>query len=439
MSGTLDRQHLLDCLPGDPELSGDFSLGQPVIDEQLHEIAPLDGQPLGLPGVLEGLLAHLLDLPEGRVAPSLMLGHRASVTTHGCHDNVELSREAAEFDGSLASGGLISSANNNQDAVLGVRFGHRSRVVTVFAGSPTVARPPPSPGAVSALDAHRRMLTPGVASGNQPTEGCAVGSVAREQIVVDQVGRVGVITLNRPERLNAWSQAMENEMRAAVTEFDTDPEVGAIVFTGAGRAYCAGADISTFTGQFDSGPPQRDHSRTLWTRFLLDLGTPTICAVNGTAVGMGVSTMLPMDIRIASTEAKFGLFFVKMGVVPELGSSYYLAQLVGLGRALEWCLTARLVPAQEAKEAGLVTEVVVPDELLPRALELGAAVANQPSPSVRLTRGLFRDNASCDDIDAVMDRELTVLDEAFVTWEHREAVTAFVEKRQADFTRRPIA
>lgn len=259
-----------------------------------------------------------------------------------------------------------------------------------------------------------------------------------EHILVEQRDRVGVITLNHPERLNAWSAPMEAEMRQAATAFDADPGVGAIVFTGAGRAYCAGADITGFAEGIKHGREPSNREPVNWTRFLLGLGTPTIAAVNGVAVGMGVSTMLPMDLRVASSAAQFGLFFVKVGVVPELGSSYYLAQLVGLGRALEWCLTSRLVGADEAGAAGLVSEVVAPERLVDRAVEIGNVIARQPTPQVGFTRELFRRNADRgDDIDAVMRLEGELLDRAFATWQHQEAVDAFFAKRQPDFTREP--
>jgi enoyl-CoA hydratase/carnithine racemase len=266
-----------------------------------------------------------------------------------------------------------------------------------------------------------------------------------EQILVEQRGRVGIITMNRPERLNAWSPTMDAEMREVVAAWDEDPGVGAIVFTGAGRGYCAGADVGRFNSDIESRrsadeseapAPRRAARSSGWTEFILGLSTPTISAVNGVAVGMGLTTTLSMDVRIASERAKFGAVFVKMGVTPELGSSYFLSQLVGLGRATEWALTGRLVPAQEALEAGLVAAVVPHDDLLERAVETAAVIASRPTPQVAATRLLMRRHASATDISAVLALETRVFADARSTWEHAEAVQAFLQKRDADFSGR---
>lgn len=279
-----------------------------------------------------------------------------------------------------------------------------------------------------------------------------------EHILVERQGRVGIITMNHPERLNAWSAVMEEEMRAAAADFDEDEGIGAIIFTGAGRGYCAGADISTFASgiqqrQGAEGAPAQNASpaakpapepprpprRRLgdWTTFIMGLRTPTIAAVNGPAVGMGLSTMLSMDMRIASERATFGAFFVKMGVVPELGSSHLLPQLIGAGTAMEWILTARQVPAEEARQAGLVIEVTGHDELISRAVEIGALIASRPAPQVEFARRLVQRNTANPDLQSVMQYELELLDLAYQTWEHEEAVLAFFQKRDADFASRP--
>lgn len=264
-----------------------------------------------------------------------------------------------------------------------------------------------------------------------------------EQILFEQRGRVGIVTLNRPERLNAWTGQMMNEMRDAIERCNADPSVGAIVVTGAGRAFCAGADISDFQRAVqarEAGSRASEGVATAgednWVAFLRRMPKPTIAAINGAAVGVGITTVLPMDIRIASESARIGMFFIRMGLVPELASSYYLAQLVGTGRALEWCLTGRMIPADEARDAGLVSEVVAADGLLNRAIELGEQLANQPAPAIRLIKDLFNQNATDMDFRAVMAREGKALDEARGTPEHKEAVTAFMEKREPNFARR---
>lgn len=265
-----------------------------------------------------------------------------------------------------------------------------------------------------------------------------------DTITFEARGRVGLITLNRPEKLNAWTGHMMSEMRHAMDSVATDPAVGAIVVTGAGRAFCAGADISVFAEnarkQDEGGPRETpaaapDGPAGNWVRYIQGYPKPTIAAINGAAVGIGITQVLPFDIRIAGEAARIGFFFVKMGLVPELASSHLLPQMVGTSRALEWCLTGRLVGAAEAREAGLVAEVVANDGLLARALELGESIANQSAPAMLSIRDLLLENAHDSDLDAVMNREGVALQAAYASWQHREAIAAFIEKRPADFSR----
>lgn len=256
-----------------------------------------------------------------------------------------------------------------------------------------------------------------------------------EQILTEQRGRVRILTLNRPERLNAWNEVIHQELRDAVEKANADGSVGALVFTGAGRAYCSGADVGGWANQIQSGGARASATagEDNWIAFLQRMPKPTIAAINGVAVGVGITHALPMDIRIASEAGRFGFFFVKMGLVPELGSSYYLSQLVGTGRAIEWCLTARMVGAAEAKEAGLVSEVVAPDQLLNRAVEIGELIAAQPPLAVARVKEMFARNATNSDVHAVMTIENAANAEGRQGPEHREAVAAFMEKRPARF------
>jgi enoyl-CoA hydratase/carnithine racemase len=268
--------------------------------------------------------------------------------------------------------------------------------------------------------------------------------VTFEQITFEKRGRAGLITLNRPEKLNAWTPRMMLEMRQAIDECVADPQVAAAVVTGAGRAFCAGADVADVFAkqaeQRDTGTQpsaaQESGSRD-WVTYLRTLPKPTIAAINGTAVGIGVTQVLPMDIRIAAENARFGMFFVKMGLVPELASSALLPQMVGSARAIEWCLTARLIPAQEAKEAGLVADVVPQEKLLDRAFELVEMIAKNPAPALAATRKLIIDNVHNDDIPAVQRSEGEALERLYRTWEHKEAVAAFLQKRDPDYTKKP--
>jgi len=263
-----------------------------------------------------------------------------------------------------------------------------------------------------------------------------------QQIIFEHRGRVALITLNRPAKLNAWTPRMMTEYRDAIERANADPEIGSVVMTGAGRAFCAGADIGeVFNRQIEGGnnqPEPQDNRRAEdYLGFLGRMPKPTIAAINGAAVGIGITQVLPFDIRIASTEARIGFVFVRMGLVPELGSSSFLPRLAGAGRALEWCLTGRMITAAEARDGGLVTEVLNPDTLLDRALALGEELADRPLDSVQLIRSLLRDNAHEPNLREVTRREGDALRLAYASPQHHEAVKAFLEKRKPNFTTVP--
>lgn len=257
-----------------------------------------------------------------------------------------------------------------------------------------------------------------------------------EHILFEQRDRVAIVTLNRPDRLNAWGAQMNNEVRDAITQSNANPAIGAIVMTGAGRAYCSGADLSGPIGGGDGAAKPAPAAPTdTWLDFLAKNPKPIVAAMNGAAVGIGVTHTLPFDIRIGTEFARVGFTFAKVGLVPELGSSYFLPQIVGYGRALEWCVTARLVPPAEALDAGLFTEIVAPDALLDRAVELASQAALQAPPAIALIKRLFRQNASETDFDAVFAREVDALAAVRGTWESKEAMAAFMEKRAPDYAK----
>jgi enoyl-CoA hydratase/carnithine racemase len=261
--------------------------------------------------------------------------------------------------------------------------------------------------------------------------------MAYEQILFEKRGHVGLITLNRPERLNAWTPKMMVEMRHAMDDCVVDDGIAAIVVTGAGRAFCAGADVGdVFKKRAEGGDDgAADSGSANWVEYLRTLPKPTIAAVNGTAVGIGVTQILPMDIRIVADTAKFGMFFVKMGLVPELASSALLPQMVGTARATEWCLTGRMIPAEELRESGIVSEVVAADKLIERALELGETLAKNPAPAIAMIRKLLISNVHNDNVASVMKSEGEALAVAYNTWQHKEAIAAFMEKRTPDFSK----
>jgi enoyl-CoA hydratase/carnithine racemase len=223
------------------------------------------------------------------------------------------------------------------------------------------------------------------------------------QIAYDVADQVATITLDRHERLNAFTVTMQRELCAAVDEIDADPDVRVVVVTGRGRGFCAGADLGGGDATFDHGSDlaaesgvvteadgrHRDEGGLVALRFF-ECTKPVIGAINGPAVGVGVTMTLPFDLRLASTTAKFGFVFARRGLVPEACSSWFLPRVVGISRAMEWCATGRVFGPDEALAGGLVRSIHEPDALLPAAYEMAAEIAAATSAvSVTLTRALL--------------------------------------------------
>jgi enoyl-CoA hydratase/carnithine racemase len=259
----------------------------------------------------------------------------------------------------------------------------------------------------------------------------------RSTITVEQRGPVALVTLNRPEKLNAWTPQMASELAAAFREANGDPAVGAIVMTGAGRGFCAGADMdATFATRLAGQDPGDDTASGSggmpadvdWVG-LVRSSKPLIAAVNGAAVGIGTTMILPFDVIIASEKARFGMAFVKVGLVPELASTHFLVGRVGFGHAGEMCLTGRLYDAAEALAMGLADRVVAPEDLIHAALELGEEISANPAPQLRMIKRLLTDNASETDLAVVQQRESEMLRECWRSPEHRDAVERFLSAR----------
>ncbi len=256
-----------------------------------------------------------------------------------------------------------------------------------------------------------------------------------EQIIVEPVDAVVTITLNRPEKLNAWTPQMMDELTAAVIAANDDPAIGAIVVTGAGRGFCAGADIGAV---FDKGlkddrdEPPREHPQHDWVG-LCRSSKPLVAAINGASIGVGLTLVLPFDQILAAKGAKLSCRFVKMGLVPELASSHFLTARCGFGAASWLALSGTTVLAEEAKELGLVDRVIEPDALLAEAQSVAAELASNPPTSVRLIKELLTVNADESDLGAVQRREIEAIQVAYKTPEHAEAVAAFLEKRPPVF------
>jgi len=252
-----------------------------------------------------------------------------------------------------------------------------------------------------------------------------------QQIRAELREDVALLTLDRPERMNAWTSRMGAELSHAIAAANDDPQVGSIVLTGAGRAFCAGADMQdTFQSQLEG-----DAEATLsgdWVRLVRE-SKPIVAAVNGAAVGVGLTMILPFDVIVASRQARFGMFFVKVGVVPELASTHFLVQRMGFGRASEMCLSGRLCPADEAFASGLADRLTEPAACLDAALELARGMGANPPPQLRWIKQLLTQNACETDLSLVQRREMQRLRESYATPEHREAVSAFLEKRKPVF------
>jgi enoyl-CoA hydratase/carnithine racemase len=251
-------------------------------------------------------------------------------------------------------------------------------------------------------------------------------------IETERDGAVLVVRLNRPDRLNAYTLAMHDELIEAYDRADADDEVRAIVVTGAGRAFCAGADLgrggATFARE-PTGQPHRDSGGTLNLR-TYECSKPIIAAINGPAVGVGATMTLPMDIRLAADTAKIGFVFARRGIVADGCASWFLPRVVGVAKALEWTLTGRVFDAAEAHEAGLVRSVHPPDELLPAAMKLAREIAeNTSAVSVTLNRHLMWRMLGADHPMAAHEVESRAIEFAGRSADAREGVESFLEKR----------
>ena len=262
-----------------------------------------------------------------------------------------------------------------------------------------------------------------------------------EHIAYETDGPVATITLNRPDKLNAYTALMGSEIEEAFRAADADDSVRVIVVTGAGRGFCAGADISGGAGAFDvkqgaamfSGSRPRA-SRGGFVEAIYNCRKPSIAAINGAAVGVGITLCLPMDIRIASSDARIGFVFARRGLVPEAGSAWFLPRLVGLDQALRWCLSGRLFGAEEAKAGGLVSEVLPADQLLARAREIALEIAENTAPvSVAMTRQMLWQYSAMEHPFELLSMDGPLSVELGSGPDVKEGVSAFLEKRKPNF------
>jgi enoyl-CoA hydratase/carnithine racemase len=260
-----------------------------------------------------------------------------------------------------------------------------------------------------------------------------------EQIRYDVADGVLTITLDRPERLNAWTPVMSRELIAAFDRADADDEVRAIVITGAGRAFCAGADLAGGGETFDWRERQagdevpRDNGGRVTLR-IFDSVKPVIAAINGPAVGVGATMTLPMDIRLAAHDARVGFVFARRGIVPEACSSWFLPRVVGISQAMEWVATGRVFSAEEALAGGLVRSLHPSGDLLDAARELGREIAGNTAPvSVALARRMLWTMLGAAHPMEAHRADSRAMFARGQSADAREGVTSFLEKRPARF------
>ena len=263
-----------------------------------------------------------------------------------------------------------------------------------------------------------------------------------ETLLYEVQDGIATVTLHRPEKMNAFTTQMRDDLVAVFDETDANDDVRVVIITGAGRAFCAGADLSAGGKTFDydsRGESARDKYKVggiyrdgggIATLRIFKSLKPVIGAINGAAVGIGMTMQLPMDIRMASTTARFGFVFARRGITPEAASTWLLGRLVGMQTALEWCFTGRVFDAQEAKDRGLVRSLHAPDELLPAARALAREIADNTAPvSVALTRQMLWHMAGQDHPMKAHQIDSRAIQARGQSADAREGVSSFLEKR----------
>ena len=270
-----------------------------------------------------------------------------------------------------------------------------------------------------------------------------------ETLLYEVEDGVATVTLNRPDRLNAFNRQMARELLALFDEIDADDEVRAVIMTGAGRGFCAGADLEAGGDTFDAsarvqrdpdaGAPEqvnRDGGGLVSLR-IFSLTKPIIAAINGPAVGVGITMTLPMDVRLAGESAKVGFVFARRGIVPEACSSWFLPRVVGISQAAQWCYSGRVFDAAEAGRGGLV-DVVPDDELLNRANAIASEIATHAAPvSVALTRQLLWRGLTFDHPMEAHRADSRAIQGLGMLADAREGVTSFLEKRDPQWSLKP--
>lgn len=372
---------------------------------------------------------------------------------------VELQGRVAELDAELLGGALedrplgqvvvavdrVKGGVEPGQHLQGLGLGDVSRVHDPV--HPSVVQDLDDPGDVGQVvvgvahdaDSHgRATVAQGYAPGPRTQE---TPAMPYETLLTNLEDGILTLTLNRPDKLNAFTETMMNDYLEVLDEVDANDDIRVVIVTGAGRGFCAGADLSAGGSTFDSGggadgspqPVPRDGGGRVTLR-LFECKKPLIAAINGPAVGVGITQTLPMDIRLASDQAKMGFVFSRRGLVPEACSSWFLPRIVGISKAMEWVATGRVFPAAEAHAAGLVSELLPADDLLPRARALATEIAENTSPvSVALSRQMLWKMLGADhpmEAHRIDSRGIHFMGSSP---DAREGVQSFLEKRPPAF------
>jgi 2-(1,2-epoxy-1,2-dihydrophenyl)acetyl-CoA isomerase len=249
-------------------------------------------------------------------------------------------------------------------------------------------------------------------------------------ILYEKKGAVGILTLNRPDALNALSQQMKDELKHCMASAADDDELAVMILTGKGRAFSAGGDLKTFKSAYEvwrrTGADESITDSRLPKAFV-DFPKPMIAAVNGPAIGFGLTVSLICDIRLASEAAVFSCAFVRIGVTPEFGSSYFLPRLVGIGKAMELALTAETIDAHEALRIGLINKVTAHDEIMTEAMRMAGTISAFPREAVRRCKALFRHGCHST-MEQVLDYEGSTFRQLTRTEDHYQAVCDTIEQ-----------
>ena len=253
-----------------------------------------------------------------------------------------------------------------------------------------------------------------------------------KSVEISRDGQVGILRMNEPQSLNAFSQAIKDGLAGGIAAFLADPEVRAILLTGTGRAFCAGGDLRTMDGLTSVATRARMRATHHWLKPWLDAEKPIVTAVNGLAVGAGLSLALTGDVICASAKARFKVGFLGIGAAPDLGLAYTLPRAIGMARAKDLILTNRDVDADEALAMGLIARIFDDDELVEKSLAVARSLAEGPPVATGLAKRLIRHGADAT-LDSFLDAEAFAQSIAFTSEDFREGLAAFREKRRARF------